>query len=336
MPCGNVQGEISAKLAIPSAIRQSYLMDLSYLGKMKQSARAGAKIVLSDHHNQTNRVVFSRYEKLEAATVCKGYSLKYVLSGEETYSIGGRRWAIKAKQYLMVNDEQEIAVQIDAPKTVEGLCVFLSQELLDQVYTHHHQAMAKTLEQDPIEKQRLFPGMFPFRFLAENSDLGRYLGQLASQIQVKTQDGEFADKSALFAMGELLLRQQKLQHSQIQSLGARKASTREELFRRLCLGKDYLLDHWDQAPRIPDAAREAALSEYHFYRLFRRAFQQSPLQFLHQYRLQKAHHRLLTRRSSITEIAESCGFYDVHHFNKAFRRHFGRGPSLVRMGQLAV
>lgn len=288
------------------------------------------RVVQTDTTNAVNRIVFSRYEQFQAATVCKGYSLKYVLSGQETYHLDKRRLQINPGQFLMVNDAQEVAVEISAPEKVRGLCVFMSQELLDEVYGHAQLSVARQLEADPKAVSRPFPGIFSFRYQSAASSLGQYLEKLAVRYQEKISDGELTDKRELYRLGELLLAQQQLQQEQMGGLQARKTSTREELYRRLNLGRDFLLDHWDQSPRIPDAAREAALSEYHFYRLFRQAFGLSPVQFLHQYRLTKAWECLTQTQLSITQIAESCGFYDVHHFNKTFRKHFGQGPSGVR------
>jgi AraC-like DNA-binding protein len=50
-------------------------------------------------------------------------------------------------------------------------------------------------------------------------------------------------------------------------------------------------------------------------------------------RLARAHHMLLDPRMkerTISAIAFAAGFGDLSHFNRAFRRHFGKTPSDTR------
>jgi len=38
----------------------------------------------------------------------------------------------------------------------------------------------------------------------------------------------------------------------------------------------------------------------------------------------------LDDRTTLAEIAESCGFYDEFHFSKVFKKHLGTSPSAYR------
>ncbi|MEL6650699.1 MAG: helix-turn-helix transcriptional regulator, partial [Bacteroidota bacterium] len=249
--------------------------------------------------------------------------------GEETYQVANRRQAIGEEQFLLVNYDQEVAVSIHDEKPVEGFCVFLSQDLMDEVYQHWQQAEERSLE-EPASRNASFPGTFAARYACEQSDLGAYLQQLSRQQRLQSHDSLIEDKARLYRLAELLCQQQSAVHQQMNRLPSRKRSTREELFRRLSIAQEYLHSNWHLPPKMPEVAREAALSEYHFYRLFRAIYGQSPQRYLMALRLQKAYEMLRQFDRSITEVAEACGFYDVHHFNKAFRKHYGVKPSTIK------
>jgi len=289
-----------------------------------------AKITHRQRENETNRFVYSRYNYLEADAVCDAYSLKYVSRGEEVYTVEGRRELIGPEQFLLVNHDQEVAVSIHDQETVEGLCVFLSKDLMDEVY-RTLQAVEETVLDLPYSGNAPFPGTFACRYFGQQSDLGRYLFHLSEHQSQQHSDAFIEDKSALYQIAELLCQQQSLVKKQMRQLESRKASTREELYRRLMIGREYMHDNWHLPPKMPEVAKEAALSEYHFYRLFRKAFSQSPQQYLLALRLEKSCELLAKPQYSITEVAEACGFYDVHHFNKAFRKRFGGRPSDFRI-----
>lgn len=296
---------------------------------MLSSTKFPSRITQYGQEDRTNRLVYSRYEHLEASNISDAYSLKYVSRGEEMYQVGQRRQTVGEEQFLLVNYDQEVAVSIHDDETVEGLCVFLSPDLMDEVYQHWQQAEERSLE-EPASRNASFPGAFEARYACEQSELGAYLQQLSRQQSLQSRDSLIEDKARLYRLAELLCQQQSAVNQQMDRLPSRKRSTREELFRRLSIAQEYLHANWHIPPKMPEVAREAALSEYHFYRLFRSIFGQSPQQYLMALRLQKASEMLRQYDRSITEVAEACGFYDVHHFNKAFRKHYGLRPSGIK------
>src|SRR5262245_52152892 len=81
-----------------------------------------------------------------------------------------------------------------------------------------------------------------------------------------------------------------------------RAATRAELYRRLHRGRDFLSSSYDQPLTVALAARAAHLSPFHFQRMFKRAFRQTPMQFLQERRLAAARRLLLKTDDPITSI----------------------------------
>lgn len=69
------------------------------------------------------------------------------------------------------------------------------------------------------------------------------------------------------------------------------------------------------------------------YRRFRTVVNQSPAEFLKEFRLKRAALLLETTSHNVTEVAEQVGFNDVRYFSKQFRAQFGVLPKSYSMGK---
>lgn len=92
----------------------------------------------------------------------------------------------------------------------------------------------------------------------------------------------------------------------------------------------YIAAHYAEPLDLAILAREVYLSPSRFSHLFRAQMQQAPIQYLEQYRLERAAEKLLTGHDSIEQLALSVGFSNVFHFSTRFRRRFGQSPSRYR------
>ncbi|MFC5528747.1 helix-turn-helix domain-containing protein [Cohnella yongneupensis] len=81
---------------------------------------------------------------------------------------------------------------------------------------------------------------------------------------------------------------------------------------------------------IQDMAGRANLSPSRFRELFKQEFGIPPHQYLLNLRIQHAQELLATTELSQDKIAVYCGFADVHHFSKMFRKRVGRSPGSYR------
>jgi AraC-like DNA-binding protein len=92
----------------------------------------------------------------------------------------------------------------------------------------------------------------------------------------------------------------------------------------------YMSLHLSEPLSVSDMAARAGLSASRFSQVFRNRFSRPPHQFLLHLRVQRAqdllHHTSLTMR----EISAQCGFSDVHHFAKTFKRLSGQTPGSYR------
>ncbi|UUY06423.1 AraC family transcriptional regulator [Pseudomonas sp. J452] len=106
-----------------------------------------------------------------------------------------------------------------------------------------------------------------------------------------------------------------------------KGGLAPHLRRRLA---EYIEQHLDQPLSLGELAQLAALSEYHFVRMFRASFGQPPHRYVLQRRLLRARQLLQHSRLPLGEIALACGFASASHFSNRFRAAFGAAPGLLR------
>ncbi|WHP33373.1 AraC family transcriptional regulator [Trabulsiella odontotermitis] len=92
----------------------------------------------------------------------------------------------------------------------------------------------------------------------------------------------------------------------------------------------YIEENLSQPLTLAALAQEAALSEYHFARMFRQSMQMAPHQYVMQRRMEKAKELVRYSAMSLTEIALACGFSSASHFSNRFRSATGKTPSQLR------
>jgi AraC-like DNA-binding protein len=100
--------------------------------------------------------------------------------------------------------------------------------------------------------------------------------------------------------------------------------------RHLLRAKDLVDARYRESLDVDDLAAAARLSKAHFSREFRRAFGESPHQYLLTRRLERAAALLRTTDHSVAEICLSVGLTSIGSFTTSFTRTFGKSPTAYR------
>jgi len=95
---------------------------------------------------------------------------------------------------------------------------------------------------------------------------------------------------------------------------------------------DFIEAHIDQPLTLAVLAQEAALSEFHFARMFRHTTGEAPHQFVMRRRMDRARMLLERPELTLTDIALQCGYHSSAHFSHRFRQVYGMTPSACRRG----
>ena len=100
--------------------------------------------------------------------------------------------------------------------------------------------------------------------------------------------------------------------------------------RHLLRAKDLIDARYREPLDVEKLARAARLSPAHFSREFRRAFGETPHQYLLTRRLERAAALLRATDRSVADICFSVGLTSVGSFTTSFRRSFGMSPTAYR------
>jgi AraC-like DNA-binding protein len=100
--------------------------------------------------------------------------------------------------------------------------------------------------------------------------------------------------------------------------------------RHLLRAKDLADARYAEPLDVDDLARAAGLSRAHFSREFRRAFGDSPHQYLLTRRLERAAALLRNTDRSVADICFSVGLQSVGSFTTSFTRTYGKSPTVYR------
>lgn len=88
-------------------------------------------------------------------------------------------------------------------------------------------------------------------------------------------------------------------------------------------------DHWN----IEKLAAECHVSKSHLFRLFRSAFNKTPLNWLRDYRIAQAKRLLIETSDSVTVIANRVGYSDSLYFSRDFKKRTGQSPRTFRASE---
>ena len=258
----------------------------------------------------------------QAATL----SIKYVLSGEENYQVNNDVYAVKAGNFLLIEQDSSYTTILSPRQLNEGLCLYIDRHVIEDVaYTLTQKDEGRCLEQPFREAGRTFD-LTEGTYRDEESAFGQQLSAIGREALANGGRLQEYSSEQFYLLVEKFVFTQKKIAGQIKGIGAKKPSVQKELFRRVEEGRKFILDNFNRELTVEEIAGNAHLSPYHFMRTFKQVHAVSTYQYILDRRLQKAFDLNNTGKFSITEIALSCGFTDIYTFSKAFKRKYGHSP----------
>ena len=249
-------------------------------------------------------------------------SIKTVIDGEVGWILDGCRLVVDSGSFLVLNDGQKYSMDMDASRPMETCCAFFQRGFVEQVAQDATSPVQASLD----APTRTAPAL---RFLSRlhrdpKGLILPYLWSLAERCSGQLQPSSFEEDFVV--LSERLVRLYQEITAQLSRVPGMKASTREELFRRLQLAKEYMHGSAEQSVSLDSVAREACLSRYHLHRAFTKVFGQTPHTYLTALRLERAS-ALLDRGNSVTDACMAVGFSSPSSFSRLFRKHYGFSPS---------
>jgi AraC-like DNA-binding protein len=252
--------------------------------------------------------------------------VKAVQRGAALYVTPQARHLVTEDGFLILNEGQDYSLDFQGRGLTETLCPFFQPGFVDHVAYCLSAPTRKQLDQFDASQcsaefcEHLYPRKGRVATILHQLHIGVSTGH-ATGIWLEDRFYELA--AALLKLNADVARA-------IEDVAAIRASTREELYRRLHQGRDHLSACYGSPVTITTAARAAKLSPAHFHRQFKALFRQTPMQFLHERRLLAARKLLISTDEPITNICFLVGLESLGSFCSSFRNRFGSSPSQYR------
>ena len=257
----------------------------------------------------------TRYEVNDYRTTL---SLKSVVRGAARYHTPQGHYLLTPDSFLILNDGQRYSLEFEGHGGIqtETLCPFFQRGFLEQ-------AAANVLDDDLDDIDRAAPALdFCERIYPKTGAVARALADLHTGLRGPQASTPWLE-DRMYALAQSLAGLRLQVRGEAQAFPGLRPATRVELYRRLYRGRDFLLSCYDQPLTVAAAARVAALSPFHFQRMFKLAFGQTPMQFLQETRLEAARRLLAHTGDEITAICFAVGFESTGSFSWLFRKRFG-------------
>ena len=216
-------------------------------------------------------------------------------------------------------------MNINSSSAVETCCAFFAPGFVERVALD----LTSPLDEGLDQPDRTAAGL-PY-LSALHGDHERSLGEFVQGLALRCKDtlAPSGFEEDFLQLANRLLQYYEQIHRQIARIPAVRESTRQELFRRLLIGREFLHSQSSRPISLETVARTACLSPFHFHRGFAQAFQLTPHAYLTKLRLERARKLI----ESGVQVLDSClevGFASPSAFARLFRSHFGGTPTSVR------
>jgi AraC-like DNA-binding protein len=251
-------------------------------------------------------------------------SLKCMCNGRALYKFDRNEVAVDDDGYLILNDQQPYSIEIASPTRVETFVLWFPRGWVDEVLRGSEKTPENLLANWPNERETT--ASFFSRYTPHDRTVSPKVHALRTAFKAEAVIEDSWLEEKLRDLLESMLSTQSLLKREVGNLSAVRASTREELWRRVNRARDYLHAHLGAPTSLSDVAAAACLSPFHLLRVFQGAFHQTPHQYLNDCRLARAKFLLEKTQIPVTAICLECGFTSLGSFSTLFHKRCAMSP----------
>ena len=263
----------------------------------------------------------------------RGFAIKYVMQGTEHYTVNGNHYAVREGSYLLANAHCRGRVAIESAEPVLGLCADLTDGVLN--------GMVSACSFPEAMDEPSFASFFTSEEFPENiragvgTQVGAIMRSLAEVIHADPYHAHRIEREVYLALAEAVIADHRALVPGMRRMGTVRSGTRKDLFRRVERARAFMHANLNIAIDVGAMAKEAAMSEFHFFRAFRALHGTTPHQYHRALRLELGR-ELIICGADVSLAAMQCGFPDIACFSKAFKRKFGQPPSATVGGSSRI
>lgn len=254
-------------------------------------------------------------------------AVRWALNGQRLFESRNRRFAIDDSSYRIFNHGSEFSSTINSVTPVECYTVCFQPELAASAI-----AGLVTPHEELLDNPEVAPKP-SWQFMEKTNPHDAVVSPVLQRLErYKDTDvathGWFEEQFSLLLLA--LLEVDRQIATEIDRVPAARAATRDELYRRIQGARDFMEAGLCGPLTISEIASAAAFSPFHFLRIFKQVFGETPHQYLTRRRVEHAKSLLKNTDMSVTDICLAIGFESLGSFSWMFRRHVGVSPEGYR------
>lgn len=246
------------------------------------------------------------------------------LRGGSLVTAENRTVRVPDEYFFMTNQRQEYTLAAHESSLVETFNIHFGEYFLDQLYS------TAVIQSGKLLENPLGPTVSSVGFFNRLHRKDAILERVIQQLQAAEPGDTLLTEEILVDLGLHLLDLHRCDLRRMHALPPVKAATRAEIYRRLSRAIDYIYTFYHRSLSLDELAGVALLSKFHFLRLFRAAFRETPHQFVTRLRLEKAQKLLQHSDHSVQSIAEQIGLDHASSVSRLFRQRMGVYPTAYR------
>lgn len=247
------------------------------------------------------------------------------IRGKSAVTVDGETRQIGDGSYFVSNRQQPYTLQIEEGAVTETFNIHFGEYFAESVL-HSLVTPADKILEEGGERQ-------PFSFFNQLHRRDAVFDALIGRIIYDHKEHGF-DKLRFEEQLTTLLTYHLQQHRDIRDMVHRvpsiRLSTRIQLYKQLSRAMDAIHSFSGDELSLDMLATMACLSKYHFLRLFRMAYGNSPHQYIQQLRIEKARSILSRTDTPISDVADALGFVNSQSFSRLFAQRMGVSPTAYR------
>lgn len=249
----------------------------------------------------------------------------YFNKGDGELIIDGEKTTIKNKNFIVANPHSDWEYVNNKKESIDVLSFVLSEKIVSNFLYGSVTSSLGLLDNPYIDHKKDF--FFTKQaFDARHYASGKILNSIYNNLNI---DDCFqsSPKEIAFEVLEGIFRDQLKANHLFQRVKANKPSTQKEVFKRILIAYEYIINNTNRQVSIKELSLVSALSEFHLYRSFKYIFGKTPHQFVIHHRMKKAKILLEKEQRAPSEVAFIMSFPDLPTFSKLYKKTFGVSPS---------
>lgn len=252
-------------------------------------------------------------------------SIKGAAGGSEFYKSGDALYRVDDNCVLLFNEGKYYQSWIDEPREVESFTLNMTPAFEQTALLALKSARTGCIEGHCFANKVRFTERL-YHYSPTLLNLLTTIRNLARDLH--THHGGVQE--LFFAVYLEMIALQETSDREALATGKMRATSRQELYRRLLIAKDFIHSCFDADVTLDHIADVACLNPYYLLREFKRTFRLTPHQYLTNLRISKAERLLITCHDGVESVCQAVGFHDPSSFGKLFRRKTGYSPSEYR------